>query len=77
MSDITTQARQLQEQLPELYAYLQQRDSVIERGLARIPSRADFELAAVFDVSAHLDETLRELPPGIGDLCESGDEGHR
>jgi hypothetical protein len=68
---LTRQVRQLQEHYPDLYDYLKRRDRALERALARIPSRADIELSSVFNARAYLEKTLRELAPGVGELCES------
>jgi hypothetical protein len=71
MPELATQVRQLQEHYPDLYDYLKRRDRALERALARIPSRADIELSSVFNARAYLEKTLRELAPGVGELCES------
>lgn len=65
---LADQARQMSEHYPELYDYLKQRDRTLERALARIPSRADIELASVFNARRYLEKTLKNLAPGVGDL---------
>lgn len=68
-------ARQLQDRWPLLFDYLERRDRALERALARIPSPADIEQYAVFNIRAHLAHTLGQLPPGIGQLAH--EEGIR
>ena len=58
----------MSEHYPELYDHLKKRDRAIERALARIPSRADIELASTFNARNYLEKTMRELAPGVGDL---------
>jgi hypothetical protein len=65
---LAIQTRQLAEHYPELYEYLKQRDRALERALARIPSRADVELASVFNARRYLEKTMKSLAPGVGDL---------
>ena len=65
---LATQARQLSEHYPELYEHLKRRDRAIERALARIPSRADVELASVFNARRYLEKAMKNLAPGVGDL---------
>jgi hypothetical protein len=65
---LTTQARQLAEHYPELYEHLRRRDRALERALARIPSRADVELASVFNARRYLEKTMKNLAPGVRDL---------
>ena len=65
---LAIQTRQLSEHYPELYEHLKRRDRAIERALARVPSRADVELASVFNARSYLEKTMRELAPGVGDL---------
>jgi hypothetical protein len=62
-------ARLLEERWPMLYDYLARRDRVVERALARIPSPADIEQYAVFNIRDHLARTLGQLPPGIATLA--------
>ncbi len=62
------QARQMSEHYPELYDHLRRRDRAIERALARIPSRADVELSSVFNARRYLEQTMKSLAPGVGDL---------
>jgi len=69
--DLATQVRHVQEQFPDLYDYLTQRDRALERTLARIPSRADIELSSVFNTRAYLEKALRGLAPGVGDLRDA------
>lgn len=65
---LADQARQMSEHYPELYDHLKQRDRALERALARIPSRADVELASTFNARQHLEKTMKNLAPGVGDL---------
>ncbi len=67
-ASLASQARQLSEHYPELYDHLRRRDKAIERALARIPSRADVELASVFNARRYLEKTMKNLAPGVGDL---------
>jgi len=62
-------ARLLEERWPLLFDYLAKRDRTLERALARIPSPAEIELYATFNVRAHLARTLGQLPPGIATLA--------
>lgn len=68
-------ARQLQERWPLLFEYLERRDRTLERALARIPSPADIEQYAVFNIRAHLAGTRGQLPPGLAQLAHQ--EGSR
>ena len=65
---LAVQARQLSEHYPELYEHLKRRDQAIERALARIPSRADVELASTFNARRYLEKTMKNLAPGVSDL---------
>jgi hypothetical protein len=74
-AELASQARQLQEHFPVLYNYLERRDCVLERALARIPNQADIELGSVFDLFACLEATLQDLTPGIAELAR--DQEHK
>jgi hypothetical protein len=66
---LTEQARLMQAECPELFAYLSRRDAALRRALRRAPSPADIELSAVFNYRAHYAQTLRDLSHGVAELA--------
>ncbi|CAN5806262.1 hypothetical protein BH23CHL2_BH23CHL2_18980 [soil metagenome] len=63
------QARMLQNELPELYAYLIERDQKIRRSLARIPSPADIELSATWNHRQFVEKAVNSIGPGLDELA--------
>lgn len=68
------QAADMRVRYPELYEHLRQRDVALRRFLARIPSPADVELSASFNLPARLLALRHELSSGLDDLSESSSQ---
>ncbi len=66
---LESQATQLREGFPDLYAYLVKRDRKLARALKRIPSPADIELSATWNQRRFVQKTVTDLGPGIEDLA--------
>lgn len=56
---------------PELFAYLGERDRVVQRTLRWIPPRGDPEAYIGVDRLERLLDDLRQLPPGIVELVQA------
>lgn len=67
--DLVEQARWLQRECPELFTYLEAREQKLQRSLRRIPSPADLERAAVFDIQSHFRSLKAELGESVNDLA--------
>ena len=67
---LSHQACQVKMQYPELYAFLAYRDTTLDRAISRIPSPSDVESSSAFDLHAHVEQTVANLPPGLSRLAE-------
>ena len=65
---IRAQAIQLQANLPELFAYLRERDDALNRAIARLPDPADPDSTRTVACHGDLWRSLRHVPPGLRDL---------
>lgn len=68
---LSHQACQVKTQYPELYAFLKQRDTTLDRAVSKIPSPTDVGSSGVFDLLAHVNRTIVRLPPGLSSLAET------
>jgi len=66
---LADQARRMRAECPELFAYLSRRDAALRKTLRRVPSPADIELYAVFNVRAHLAQALGDYGHGVAELA--------
>ena len=66
---LADQARLMRAECPELFAYLSRRDVTLRTALRRVPSPADIELYAVFNVRAHLTQALGDYGHGVAELA--------
>lgn len=67
---LSHQACQVKTRYPELYAFLKQRDTMLDRAVSTIPSPSDVELSSAFDLHAHVEGTVANVPPGLSRLVE-------
>ena len=73
LDDLATQACELRERYPALYAYLVKRERALEQARAAIPPRGDIEALVGFNAEEHLRRHLLNLPPGVCDLVRAAE----
>lgn len=66
---LRTQTNRMREEYPELFAYLEQRDTMLRQTLARLPSETDIELTAACGQWSHLERLRTGLQPGVAELA--------
>jgi hypothetical protein len=66
---LSDQAKLMQAECPELFAYLSRRDADLRQALRRSPSPADLELSAIFNYRAHYGQALRYFAAGVAELA--------
>jgi hypothetical protein len=67
-AEIARQATRMQEEFPELFAYLQQRDAKLERARFWIAMRHDVESCATNNPWMRIEAVLEDLDPGIAEV---------
>ena len=69
-AEIARQAGQVQQQFPELFAYLQQRDATLERARSWVAMRHDVETCATHNHWMRIEAILEDLDPGIAEVTQ-------
>jgi len=67
---LQAQARELRQEYPELFAYLNERDRKLQRALRRVPSPADIELSATWNHRRFVEKTLSAFGDGVEKLAD-------
>jgi hypothetical protein len=68
--EIARQASQVQQQFPELYAYLEHRDASLERARTWVAMRHDVETCATHNPWTRIEAILEDLDPGIAEVTQ-------
>ena len=69
-AEIARQACLVQQEFPELYAYLEQRDAKLERARFWIAMRHDVESCATNNPWMRIEAVLEDLDPGIAEVTQ-------
>ena len=69
-TEIARQACLVQQEFPELYAYLEQRDATLERARTWVAMRHDVETCATHNPWMRIEAILEDLEPGIAEVTQ-------